>query len=62
MNPVAVVIWVLVIAGFLRGVDEAELPGLYSFAIGSLKQEITIGADGKYVNALYREGKLAWSD
>ena len=50
------------IAGCSRGVDKAELPGLYSVESDSLKQEVTIRADGKYVNAFYRDGKLAWSD
>ena len=45
-----------------RGVDKAELPGLYRAVSDSLKQEVTIRADGKYVNAFYRDGKLTWSD
>jgi len=49
-------------AGCSRDVDKADLPGRYSVESDSLKQEITIRVDGKYVNAFYRDGKLIWSD
>ncbi len=44
------------------GVGKAELPDVYRFISGNLTQEITIGRDGKYLNAFYREGALVWSD
>lgn len=50
------------IAGCSRGLDQDELPGIYSVEGGRLKQEITILSGGKYVNSLYFDGKLAWSD
>jgi hypothetical protein len=53
---------VLALAGCTREVDKAELPGRYEFSVDNLKQQITISADGKYTNALYRDGTLSWSD
>ena len=55
-------IFVLALFGCSLAVEKAEVPGLYEFAIDNLKQQITIGADGKYVNAFYRGGALVWSD
>ena len=50
------------VAGCSRGVGKTELPDVYRFISGNLKQEVTINADGNYLNALYREGMLVWSD
>jgi hypothetical protein len=55
-------IFILAVAGCSRGVDKAELPGRYEFSLDNMKQQVTIGADGKYSNALYRGGALVWSE
>ena len=62
MNRLLLMLLLVGIAGCSRELDKAELPGVYSVESDSLKQVVTIRADGKYVNALYRDGKLAWSD
>lgn len=55
-------IFALAVAGCSRGVDRAEVPGRYEFSLDNVKQQVTIGADGKYANALYRNGALVWSE
>ncbi len=50
------------VAGCSRGVGKTELPALYRFISGNVKQEVTINADGNYLNAFYRNGMLVWSD
>lgn len=55
-------ILVLAVGGCSRGVDRAELPGRYEFALDNIKQQVTIGADGKYANVLYRDSALVWSE
>ena len=50
------------VAGCSRGVGKTQLPDIYRFVSGNLKQEVTISPDGKYLNAFYREGSLVWSD
>lgn len=62
MNPKFLMLFMVAIAGCSRGFNKAELPGIYAFERDSLKQEITISADGKYLNTLYLDGKPAWSD
>jgi hypothetical protein len=62
MNHSLLFLLVLAIAGCTRGMDKAEVPGIYEFGIDNLKQQITIGADGKYSNAFYQGGALVWSD
>ena len=62
MNRSLLFLLVLAVAGCTRGMDKAEIPGLYEFGIDNVKQKITIGADGKYTNAFYRDGALVWSD
>lgn len=62
MTPKFLVLLAVMLAGCSRGLDKTELPGLYRFASDSLKQEVTVGADGTYVNTLYRDGKLVWLD
>ncbi len=52
----------LAVVSCFRGVTKAELPGFYEFQIKNVKQQITVGADGTYTNALYRDGALVWSD
>jgi hypothetical protein len=52
----------LAVAGCSRGVDRAELPGRYEFSLDNMKQQVTISADGKYVNVLYRDNALVWSE
>jgi hypothetical protein len=55
-------ILVLMVSGCSRAVDKTELLGRYEFPLDNMKQEITIGVDGKYTNVFYRDGVLAWSD
>ena len=55
-------IFALAVAGCSRGVDRAEVPGRYEFSLDNIKQQVTIGADGKYANAFYRDGALVWSE
>jgi hypothetical protein len=62
MNRKLLLVSVVAFAGCSRGFDRAELPGVYSFEVDGVKQEVTIEADGKYANVLYREGRLVWSD
>lgn len=62
MNRLFLMLLLVWIAGCSRELDKAELPGVYSVESDSLKQVVTIRADRKYVNALYLDGKLAWSD
>lgn len=50
------------VASCSRGVGKTELPDIYRFASGNLKQEVTISPNGKYQNAFYREGTLVWLD
>ncbi len=52
----------LALAGCSRGVDKAELPGRYEFSLDKVKQQVTIGADGKYANEFYRDSALVWSE
>lgn len=62
MIPNLLLIFVLAVAGCSRGVDRAEVPGRYHFSLDNIKQQVTIGTDGKYANALYRNGALVWSE
>ena len=52
----------LMLVSCSRGVEQSELPGQYEFALDNVRQQVTIDAEGKYVNALYRDGVLVWSD
>lgn len=62
MTRYLVLLLALVLASCSRGVEQPELPGRYEFLLDNMKQQITIGADGKYTNAFYRDGALVWSD
>lgn len=55
-------IFVLAVAGCSRGVDRTELPGRYEFSLNNMKQQVTLSADGKYVNVLYHGDALVWSE
>ena len=55
-------LFALVIAGCSRGVGQSELPGQYEFSLDNMKQQVTVGTDGKYANTFYRNGALVWSD
>ena len=55
-------LFALVVAGCSRGVGQPELPGQYEFSLDNMKQQVTVGADGKYSNAFYRDGILVWSE
>ena len=57
MNRKVLMMLLVGIAGCSRGMDKVELPGLYSVESDYLKQEVTIRADGKYINALYRDNR-----
>ena len=52
----------LAVAGCSRGVDRGEVPGRYQFSLDNIKQQVTLAVDGKYTNALYRDGALVWSE
>lgn len=52
----------LAVAGCSRGVDRADVPGRYEFSLDNIKQQVTLAVDGKYANALYRDGALVWSE
>lgn len=62
MTRYLVLLFALVLASCSRGVEQPELPERYEFSLDNMKQQITIGADGKYTNAFYRDGALVWSD
>ncbi len=62
MTRSILLILALAVGGCSRGVDRAELLGRYEFALDNIKQQVTIGADGKYANVLYRDNALVWSE
>ena len=62
MNRKLFLLCALVVAGCSREVGQPELPGQYEFSLDNMKQQVTVGADGKYSNAFYRDGALVWSD
>jgi len=62
MTRYLALLFALVLAGCSRSVEQSELTGQYEFSLENMKQQITIGADGKYTNAFYRDGALVWSD
>lgn len=58
---------VVVLLGFLlggcsRGVEKADLPGVYVFEGNGQMQQITVNTNGEYLNALYVDGVLSWTE
>lgn len=62
MTRYLVLLLALALAGCSRSVEQSEVPGLYEFALDNMRQQVTVSAEGKYVNAFYRDGALVWSD
>jgi len=57
-----VVLLTFLLGGCSRGVDKADLPGVYFFEGKGLRQQITLNTNGEYLNALYADGVLSWTE
>src|SRR5258708_30656111 len=57
-----VVLLTFLLGGCSRGVDKADLPGVYFFEGKGLRQQITLNTNGEHLNALYADGVLSWTE
>src|SRR5258708_12647971 len=57
-----VVLLTFLVGGCSRGVDKADLPGVYFFEGKGIRQQITLNTNGEYLNALYADGVLSWTE
>jgi hypothetical protein len=62
MKYSAVLLLAFLLGGCSRGLDRADLPGVYVFDGSGLRQQITLNMNGEYLNALYADGALSWTE
>lgn len=61
-NVVLYLLLVPLVGACARPLEKTEVLGTYEFVLGSVREVVVIGDDGKYTNSLYENGTLVWSD
>jgi hypothetical protein len=62
MKRLSPFLFLLFLSGCNHAVDKAHLPGAYSFKENGIEQKVEIDSDGEYVNSLFTNGVLSWSE
>ena len=62
MNRLVSILLLTFIASCSRSLSDKEVVGVYEFRSDPWRQEVRVSPNGKYINALYRNNLLVWSD
>jgi hypothetical protein len=62
MRRLAAIFFSLALAACSRSVTKGDLPGVYVAKEGDITQELRLEQNGTYVNTLYINGSVQWSE